>query len=141
MMVSLDNTSMYSTTMSIQSFPPQRSNAAGGQCTLRLTNPGIHPSAFKVKTTKPKRYLVRPNQGTVAPGATTVVSILLLAQEKRLLMEEYRETGSTDESNKFMVQSVPAPGGGGGGRGDSDGKVIKDVVGHLRRRNEIGILA
>jgi hypothetical protein len=35
---------------------------------LRLRNPGVDPIAFKVKTTAPKQYCVRPNAGRIEPG-------------------------------------------------------------------------
>ncbi|EEY14515.1 conserved hypothetical protein [Verticillium alfalfae VaMs.102] len=36
--------------------------------TLRIKNPNQTPIAFKVKTTAPKQYCVRPNSGRVEPG-------------------------------------------------------------------------
>lgn len=45
---------------------------------LRLTNAGdgrnIH---FKIKTTAPKRYCVRPNAGVVGPGETMEIEVIL----------------------------------------------------------------
>ena len=38
--------------------------------TLSLRNPGSELAAFKVKTTAPKKYCVRPHGGIVKPGAT-----------------------------------------------------------------------
>lgn len=38
--------------------------------TLSLHNPGSEPVAFKVKTTSPKKYCVRPSSGVVDPGST-----------------------------------------------------------------------
>ncbi len=35
---------------------------------LRLANPTQRPMAFKVKTTAPKQYCVRPNSGHLAAG-------------------------------------------------------------------------
>ena len=37
--------------------------------TLAITNVTEAPIAFKVKTTKPERYLVRPNQDVLAAGS------------------------------------------------------------------------
>jgi len=60
---------------------------------LNLRNPSSRTVLFKVKTTAPKRYCVRPNSGTLEPGASAVVSgvqqlllllLLLLLQMKRL---------------------------------------------------------
>lgn len=36
--------------------------------TLQVTNPNNQPVAFKVKTTAPKQYCVRPNSGRIEPG-------------------------------------------------------------------------
>lgn len=76
------------------------------QCALVLTNDSDETVAFKVKTTKPKRYLVRPNQGLVKPGETETVTIVLLGPEKRDILAEYHATQAWDDSNKFLVQSV-----------------------------------
>ncbi|KAK4686107.1 hypothetical protein P7C73_g4023, partial [Tremellales sp. Uapishka_1] len=44
---------------------------------LSIHNPNSHPIAFKVKTTAPKQYCVRPNSGRVEPGETVDVQVLL----------------------------------------------------------------
>ena len=36
---------------------------------------------MQVKTTEPRRYLVRPNQGMVAPGETGPVNVDLITKE------------------------------------------------------------
>lgn len=41
--------------------------------TLSVTNNNAHPIAFKVKTTAPKQYCVRPNSGRIEPGETVSV--------------------------------------------------------------------
>jgi len=41
---------------------------------LKLTNPSGKKAAFKVKTTAPKRYCVRPNSGLLEPNGQVVVS-------------------------------------------------------------------
>jgi hypothetical protein len=35
---------------------------------LQVSNPNSQPVAFKVKTTAPKQYCVRPNSGRIEPG-------------------------------------------------------------------------
>lgn len=35
---------------------------------LQVSNPNNQPVAFKVKTTAPKQYCVRPNSGRIEPG-------------------------------------------------------------------------
>lgn len=41
--------------------------------TIHIHNPHPHPIAFKVKTTAPKQYCVRPNSGRVEVGETVEV--------------------------------------------------------------------
>ena len=41
---------------------------------LKLTNPAQKRVLFKVKTTAPKCYCVRPNSGIIEPGAFAIVS-------------------------------------------------------------------
>lgn len=40
---------------------------------MRLTNPTDKTILFKIKTTAPKKYCVRPNCGTLEPEATVEV--------------------------------------------------------------------
>ncbi|RYP43636.1 hypothetical protein DL768_009835 [Monosporascus sp. mg162] len=68
--------------------------------TLRIRNPNPHPVAFKVKTTAPKQYCVRPNSGRVEPGKEVEVSVILQAMKQ----EPPPDTKCRD---KFLVQSVP----------------------------------
>lgn len=66
---------------------------------LRLKNPHADPVAFKVKTTAPKQYCVRPNSGRIEPGEQVEVQILLQAM---------KEDPPPDAKcrDKFLVQSV-----------------------------------
>jgi len=67
--------------------------------TLRLQNPNSDPVAFKVKTTAPKQYCVRPNSGRIEPGKDVEVQVLLQAmKEDPPLDAKCRD--------KFLVQSV-----------------------------------
>ncbi|XP_022867208.1 vesicle-associated protein 1-1-like [Olea europaea var. sylvestris] len=43
-------------------------------CSLQLTNKLDNYVAFKVKTTNPKKYCVRPNTGVVLPHSTCDVT-------------------------------------------------------------------
>ncbi|KAH4057768.1 hypothetical protein HBI25_053990 [Parastagonospora nodorum] len=67
--------------------------------TLHLKNPHSDPVAFKVKTTAPKQYCVRPNSGRIEPGKEVEVQILLQAM---------KEDPPPDAKcrDKFLVQSV-----------------------------------
>lgn len=67
--------------------------------TLSLHNPGQERVAFKVKTTSPKKYCVRPSSGLVEPGATKDVQVIMQAQR------EYPPT-LADCKDKFLVQTV-----------------------------------
>jgi len=80
------------------------------RCVMTLTHPGKTKKhiAFKVKTTQPRRYLVRPNQGIVAPGASESVTILLVEKDKQMLLQSFERLGQSalDHSkDKFLVQS------------------------------------
>lgn len=64
--------------------------------------------APQVKTTQPRRYLVRPNQGLIAPGKSETISILLVEKDKQTLLQSYERLGQSglDHSkDKFLVQS------------------------------------
>jgi hypothetical protein len=80
------------------------------RCIMTLSHPNnsnVH-LAYKVKTTQPRRYLVRPNQGIVAPGETATVNILLVDKDKQMLLQSYDRLGQSalDHSkDKFLVQS------------------------------------
>ena len=41
---------------------------------LKLTNPSKKRICFKVKTTAPKQYCVRPNNGLIEPNGTVMVA-------------------------------------------------------------------
>ena len=73
--------------------------------TLSLHNPGQERVAFKVKTTSPKKYCVRPSSGIVDPGTTKDVQVIMQAQR------EYPPTGLQDCKDKFLVQTVKVPEG------------------------------
>lgn len=67
--------------------------------TLTVANPNPQPIAFKVKTTAPKQYCVRPNSGRIEPGERVDVSVLLQP------MKEDPEPGAKCR-DKFLVQSI-----------------------------------
>lgn len=70
---------------------------------LHIRNPQSDPIAFKVKTTAPKHYCVRPNSGRVEPGKHVEVQVLLQAM---------KEDPPADAKckDKFLVQSVAITG-------------------------------
>mmetsp|Transcript_2534 Transcript_2534/g.4327 ORF Transcript_2534/g.4327 Transcript_2534/m.4327 type:complete len:321 (-) Transcript_2534:1168-2130(-) len=91
-------------------FTLTRNGDQDARCTMTLHHPGTTDEhlAFKVKTTQPRRYLVRPNQGLVAPNGTEKVSIMLVQRDKQVLLQAFDRLGqpALDQSkDKFLVQS------------------------------------
>ncbi|XP_048422725.1 vesicle-associated protein 1-3 [Pyrus x bretschneideri] len=72
-------------------------------CSLQLTNKTTNYVAFKVKTTNPKKYCVRPNAGVVLPGTTCDVTVTMQAQKEAPPDMQCKD--------KFLLQSVVAPEG------------------------------
>jgi len=68
---------------------------------LVLKNGTKEKQAFKVKTTAPKKYCVKPNTGIVEPGASLTVTVM---------MQAHREVPSDFAAckDKFLVQSCPS---------------------------------
>ena len=63
--------------------------------TLIVTNISPNPIVFKIKTTSPARYIVKPNQGYVLPNEPFSISIGL------------KTSGVTQEtSHKFLMQAT-----------------------------------
>ncbi|XP_035433655.1 vesicle-associated membrane protein-associated protein B isoform X3 [Spodoptera frugiperda] len=69
---------------------------------MRLTNPSNDTVLFKIKTTAPKKYCVRPNSGVLEPNSK--VEIAITPQPVYVDPNEKHK-------HKFMVQSVVAPEG------------------------------
>ncbi|KAK0464390.1 PapD-like protein [Desarmillaria tabescens] len=67
--------------------------------TLTITNPNAHPVAFKVKTTAPRLYCVRPNSGRVEPGETVEVAVMLQAMKEEPPL-------NAKCKDKFLIQST-----------------------------------
>ncbi|KAI4980781.1 vesicle-associated protein 1-2-like [Hordeum vulgare subsp. vulgare] len=67
-------------------------------CSLHLTNTTDQYIAFKVKTTSPKKYCVRPNNGIVPPRSTFDVLVTMQAQREAPPDMQCRD--------KFLVQSA-----------------------------------
>jgi len=70
--------------------------------TLKLSNPTERKICFKVKTTAPKRYCVRPNSGVVDPKAAVEVAVML---------QPFEYDPAEKNKHKFMVQTMYAPDG------------------------------
>ncbi|XP_078365878.1 vesicle-associated membrane protein-associated protein B/C-like isoform X2 [Oculina patagonica] len=69
---------------------------------LKLTNPTEKKVCFKVKTTAPKRYCVRPNSGFVEPHGEVEVAVML---------QPFEYDPKEKSKHKFMVQTMFAPEG------------------------------
>ncbi|XP_026097369.1 vesicle-associated membrane protein-associated protein A [Carassius auratus] len=69
---------------------------------LKLKNPSDRRVCFKVKTTAPRRYCVRPNSGVIDPGSTVTVSVML---------QPFEYDPNEKSKHKFMVQSILVPAG------------------------------
>lgn len=80
------------------------------RCLLTLKHNGKTDKylAFKVKTTQPRRYLVRPNQGIVEPGNSVSITIITVEKDRQALIQAFDRLGQSalDHSkDKFLVQS------------------------------------
>ncbi|KAL8149192.1 hypothetical protein AgCh_006268 [Apium graveolens] len=71
--------------------------------TLQLLNKTDIYVAFKVKTTNPKKYCVRPNTGVVSPGSMCDIMVTMQAQKEAPPDMQFKD--------KFLLQSVIAPAG------------------------------
>ncbi|KAJ2809388.1 phosphatidylinositol-binding protein scs2 [Coemansia guatemalensis] len=67
--------------------------------TLLLTNKNNGPAAFKVKTTAPKKYCVRPNAGRIESGDSIKIQISLQPIKEEM-------AGDTKCRDKFLIQSI-----------------------------------
>ncbi|GAB4857097.1 Vesicle-associated protein 1-2 [Ancistrocladus abbreviatus] len=69
-------------------------------CSLQLSNKTDNYVAFKVKTTNPKKYCVRPNTGVVLPRSTWDIIVTMQAQKEAPPDMQCKD--------KFLLQSVVA---------------------------------
>ncbi|CAO2819856.1 unnamed protein product [Amaranthus hypochondriacus] len=79
-------------------------------CSLQLSNKTDNYVAFKVKTTNPKKYCVRPNTGVVSPRSTCDVIVTMQAQKEAPPDMQCKD--------KFLLQSVIA----------NNGATVKDIT-------------
>ncbi|KMT00037.1 hypothetical protein BVRB_1g018660 [Beta vulgaris subsp. vulgaris] len=87
-------------------------------CSMHLTNKTDQYVAFKVKTTNPKKYCVRPNTGVVLPGGTCDVTVTMQAQKEA--------PADLQCKDKFLVQSATAP----------DGITAKDITSEMFNKDD-----
>ncbi|XP_043697360.1 vesicle-associated protein 1-2-like isoform X2 [Telopea speciosissima] len=79
-------------------------------CSLQLSNKTDNYVAFKVKTTNPKKYCVRPNTGIVLPRSTSDVIVTMQAQREAPPDMQCKD--------KFLLQCVVA----------GPGATVKDIT-------------
>ncbi|XP_010531829.1 PREDICTED: vesicle-associated protein 2-2 isoform X2 [Tarenaya hassleriana] len=72
-------------------------------CVVQLTNAIHHYVAFKIKTTSPKKYCVRPNVGIVAPNSSYEFTVIMQAFKEAPLDMVCKD--------KFLIQSTIVPAG------------------------------
>ncbi|KAI4377908.1 hypothetical protein MLD38_015464 [Melastoma candidum] len=82
-------------------------------CPLQLSNKTENYVAFKVKTTNPKKYCVRPNTGVVSPQSTCDIIVTMQAQKEAPPDMQCRD--------KFLLQSVKV----------EDGVSAKDITAEM----------
>ncbi|XP_058764408.1 vesicle-associated protein 1-2-like [Vicia villosa] len=82
-------------------------------CSLQLSNKTDSYVAFKVKTTNPKKYCVRPNTGIVLPRSTCDVMVTMQAQKEAPADMQCKD--------KFLLQSVKT----------NDGVSAKDITAEM----------
>ncbi|KAJ6804602.1 vesicle-associated protein 2-1 [Iris pallida] len=70
-------------------------------CNLKVINNTEHHVAFKVKTTSPRKYFVRPNTSVVQPWDSCTITVTLQAQK------EYPPNMQCKD--KFLLQSTKVP--------------------------------
>ncbi|XP_054719440.1 vesicle-associated membrane protein-associated protein B-like isoform X1 [Uloborus diversus] len=70
--------------------------------TLKLVNPLDRRVCFKVKTTAPKKYCVRPNSGVLKPKQVINVAVML---------QPFDYNPNEKNKHKFMVQTMIVPDG------------------------------
>uniref|UniRef100_A0ACD5TNE0 Uncharacterized protein n=1 Tax=Avena sativa TaxID=4498 RepID=A0ACD5TNE0_AVESA len=87
-------------------------------CPLKMTNKTDRTVAFKVKTTSPKKYCVRPNNGVVLPRSTCEVVVTMQAQTVA--------PPDLQCKDKFLVQSVVV----------GDGLSAKDITPQMFMKEE-----
>jgi DNA-directed RNA polymerase I, II, and III subunit RPABC2 len=68
---------------------------------LKVSNVSSSPVAFKVKTTAPKNYLVKPSAGAIPANGSIDIRITLNKQT----------TDPSANNDRFLVQAVKAPNG------------------------------
>eukprot|EP00045_Choanoeca_perplexa_P002493 m.24734 g.24734 ORF g.24734 m.24734 type:complete len:249 (+) comp11549_c1_seq1:54-800(+) len=69
---------------------------------MKLYNKTPDHVAFKIKTTRPKGYCVRPNSGVISPKSVTEVEVT---------MQSFDQIETDYQKHKFQIQALPVEGG------------------------------
>ncbi len=85
-------------------FKPERDAAVTAN--LTLTNTSDHTRLFKVLTTAPKRYRVKPATGTIPPDAKSDVQLIMMPQQLDLVDAATLAAWAKD---KFQIKHMRAP--------------------------------
>lgn len=67
---------------------------------MKITNPSNQRVLFKIKTTAPKKYCVRPNCGSLEPNRKIDIAVIL---------QPFNYDPAEKHKHKFMIQSMFAP--------------------------------
>ena len=73
---------------------------------LNVRNFGASCCAFKVKTTTPDRYLVKPNHGLIHPNRADEISIVVAEMKKTGILARAKLDSRIHCTDKFLVQSA-----------------------------------
>lgn len=75
---------------------------------LNIANNSDETIAFKVKTTTPQKYCVKPNSAILKARSSQVVQIVYLGNDNALLQAHDLKTPYSCK-DKFLVQTLPCP--------------------------------
>ncbi|GMM39210.1 phosphatidylinositol-binding protein [Hanseniaspora uvarum] len=87
-------------------YPPF--DEASKTAKITITNTTDEPVTFKVKTTTPKNYCVKPNSEVLKPHQKMDVSIVYLGNDNDLLLS-HDPTKPYRCKHKFLIESIPCP--------------------------------
>jgi len=85
---------------------------------MKLKNPADRKVCFKIKTTAPKRYCVKPNSGVIDPKTEVLIAVSL---------QPFEYDPAEKNKHKFMVQSMFPP----------DGEINQDTLWKEIDQNEL----
>ncbi|XP_047156949.1 vesicle-associated protein 1-1-like, partial [Vigna umbellata] len=99
-------------------------------CSLQLSNKTDAYVAFKVKTTNPKKYWVRPNTGIVMPRSTCDVMVTMQAQKEAPPDMQCKD--------KFLLQIVKTV--DGASRKDITPEMFNKESGHVVEERKLRVV-